>query len=175
MTVSIAKSVGRNGANRKKDTPLKTLDPSYHHRAALAIDVYRMERKDCTHRRFMNNPDARVDPGGRTLRRLNAAAPGRQPDWGGDSSKWAQEKKLASLDPRLRPKVEAILAVLKTQGFKPKLFMPGVPSKFSTNWSRRVTRGFGSAFTMRRPPMAHPTLMRSTSSTAVGPGIMQRS
>lgn len=126
MTVSIAKSVGRNGANRKKDTrkiqqllcAIFPLHPVHIDGECSAVVIRRIERFQ---RRFMNNPDARVDPGGRTLRRLNAAAPGRQPDWGGDSSKWAQEKKLASLDPRLRPKVEAILAVLKTQGFKPKI------------------------------------------------------
>ena len=126
MTVSITKSVGRNGVNRKGDTrkiqqllgAIFPLHPVLIDGECSAVVIRRIERFQ---RRFMNNPDARVDPGGRTLRRLNAAAPSRQPDWGGDSSKWAEAKKLASLDPRMRPKVEVVLADLKTQGFKPRI------------------------------------------------------
>ncbi|MBL8483568.1 MAG: M15 family metallopeptidase [Rhodocyclaceae bacterium] len=43
-------------------------------------------------------------------------------DWSGDSSRWPQEKKIASLAPALRPKVEAVLAALAARGFKPKVF-----------------------------------------------------
>jgi peptidoglycan L-alanyl-D-glutamate endopeptidase CwlK len=43
-------------------------------------------------------------------------------DWTGDSARWPEDKKLASLHADLRPKVEAILASLKQQNFQPKVF-----------------------------------------------------
>lgn len=70
----------------------------------------------------MQNPDGRIDPAGATLRRLNVAAPSLQSDWSGDSSKWSEEKKLASLDSTLRTKTVRILDSLRAAGFKPKIY-----------------------------------------------------
>lgn len=42
-------------------------------------------------------------------------------DWSGDSSRWSQQKKLMSLHPEFRPKVEAVLAALREQGFQPRI------------------------------------------------------
>lgn len=100
--------------------------------------------------RFLTKPDGRVDAGGRTLARLNGAPVRTSPrapstpafrqharlsaaaapppasrneprDWGGDSSAWPQEKKLASLEPGFRRKIDAVLADLRAQGFRPKV------------------------------------------------------
>ncbi len=43
------------------------------------------------------------------------------PDWSGDSSRWPQEKKLLSLHESFRPKVEAVLASLREDGFQPHI------------------------------------------------------
>ena len=98
--------------------------------------------------RFLTRPDGRVDVGGITLARLQSgavrAAPRHmvQPDrvaaftvaprsgsgsggepknWTGDSSKWPQDKKLASLEPGFRRKIEALLQTLRAQGFGPDI------------------------------------------------------
>ena len=68
---------------------------------------------------FLIHVDGRVDPRGKTLQRLNAPPVGQ---WAGDSSKWSQDKKLQSLNPLLRPKVEAVLDALSKRGFQPKVF-----------------------------------------------------
>ena len=81
-------------------------------------------------RTIMKNPDGRIDPTGHSWMALSH--PGVQPvvlapsttkgDWSGDSSKWTQGKKLASLNDELRPKVENILKSLTDAGFQPKIF-----------------------------------------------------
>jgi len=43
-------------------------------------------------------------------------------DWSGDSSKWSQEKKVLSMHPNLRPKVQAVVAALQKRGFQAKIF-----------------------------------------------------
>ena len=45
-----------------------------------------------------------------------------QADWSGDSSKWSQKKKLASLDSKLRTKTVRILETLNSGGYRPKIF-----------------------------------------------------
>jgi peptidoglycan L-alanyl-D-glutamate endopeptidase CwlK len=77
---------------------------------------------------FLSAPDGTVDVDGRTWRKLceacaTAATPdGRAgTDWSGDSSQWPEEKKLASLDPAFRPKVERVLVRLRAQGFQPRV------------------------------------------------------
>lgn len=126
MSTSITESVGRGGSNRKADTRkiqkiLNAIFPA----APLVVDgdcgrktIRRIERFQ---RRFMHNVDGRVDPNGRTLRRLNAAAPSMQQEWSGDSSKWSEAKKLDSLDSRMRAKTQSVLQALKDEGFKPKI------------------------------------------------------
>ncbi len=127
MDVTIKGSVGANGKNGRADTRkvqklLNAIFPS----TLLSVDgdcgsktVKRIERFQ---RRFTTKPDGRVDPDGRTLKKLNSAAPGLQKDWSGDSSRWTEEKKLSSLDKRMRGKVIRVLSTLKAEGFKPKIF-----------------------------------------------------
>jgi len=81
---------------------------------------------------FMPRPDALVAPGGTTWQRLSAGAPpvaaapappaavGAQ--WSGDSAQWTPDKKLQSMNPLLRPKVQAILIGLNQAGFQPKVY-----------------------------------------------------
>ncbi|MGD2171280.1 MAG: peptidoglycan-binding domain-containing protein, partial [Gammaproteobacteria bacterium] len=127
MSVEITASVGRGGVNRKPDTrriqgALNEVYPAYE----LEVDgicgpntVRRIERFQ---RGFMRRPDGRIDPGGRSLARLNTAVPSLQEDWRGDSSKWSQERKLASLDPGFRGKVSTVLGRLETDGFQPRIY-----------------------------------------------------
>ena len=85
--------------------------------------------------RYMAVPDGRVDPHGLTWQKLTgtisplppappvpAVHPSTTTEWTGDSSRWPQEKKLASLEPRLRSLVPPILEKLRAQGFQPKIF-----------------------------------------------------
>lgn len=65
--------------------------------------------------RFGIDADGRVDPAGTTLARLRAAPA----SWDGDSSSWPQERKLASLHPRFRPRVSAVIARLRADRFRP--------------------------------------------------------
>ena len=82
---------------------------------------------------FMSTPDGRVDPHGLTWQKLTGTIsplpppappvhPSTTTEWSGDSSRWTQEKKLASLEPRLRSLVPPILEKLRAQGFQPKIF-----------------------------------------------------
>ena len=127
MSVTIAGSVGRGGDNKKTDTrKIQRLLNAIFPGALLDTDglcgrktIRRIERFQ---RRFMQNPDGRVDPRGQTLRHMNSAAPAFQDDWSGDSSRWPEAKKLASLDAGMRRKVKRVLAALKEKGFKPKIF-----------------------------------------------------
>lgn len=87
-------------------------------------------------KKFLSNPDGLIEPGKKTWTRLAAttqdpaASPHTTPapsshtpeQWSGDSSKWSQEKKLQSLNPLLRPKIEAVLSHLANRGFQPKIF-----------------------------------------------------
>ena len=126
MAIKIVASVGRGGTNRKGDVrKIQKLLNAIFPATPLKVDglcgdktIRRIERFQ---RRFMRSPDGRVDRSGRTLRRLNQAAPGLQLDWRGDSSKWSPEKKLQSLDRRMRPKVGRVTEALKAQGFRPKI------------------------------------------------------
>ncbi len=86
-----------------------------------------------------SHPDGRIDPGGATLKKLTSIEPpspagagGVQPlplkppaagpaEWSGDSSQWPQEKKLQSLEPGFRAKVEKVLAALKAAQFEPRI------------------------------------------------------
>lgn len=76
--------------------------------------------------KFLPKPDGLISSGGPTWKRLSATdtkPPTPALDqWTGDSAQWSKEKKLASMTPLLRPKVEAVLASLEAQGFQPKIF-----------------------------------------------------
>ena len=76
---------------------------------------------------FMAQPDGLISPDGPTWMRLSgaAAAPAAAPlpaQWSGDSSQWTQDKKLQSMNPLLRPKVQAVVLALTQAGFQPKIF-----------------------------------------------------
>jgi len=126
MTIQITSSVGKGGANKKSDVikiqralniifPSLLLDTDGLCESKTIRRIVRFQKK------FMNNPDGRIDPSGRTLKRLNSASPDMQSEWSGDSSRWPLDKKLSSLDRRMRPKVERVLATLSDEGYKPKI------------------------------------------------------
>ncbi|MBW1761821.1 MAG: hypothetical protein JRF48_05025 [Deltaproteobacteria bacterium] len=50
------------------------------------------------------------------------ATPALQDEWRGDSAKWCQDKKLDSLDSRMRAKTSRVLDALTAQGFRPKIY-----------------------------------------------------
>jgi len=126
MGVSISGSVGRYGDNLRADTRnVQRLLNAVFPATPLSVDgvsgprtIRRIERFQ---KRFMKRPDGRVDPDSRTLRRLNAAAPGLQKKWRGDASQWSERKKLVSLDDRLLSKVVRVLEALEAEGFRPKI------------------------------------------------------
>ncbi|UFS70690.1 M15 family metallopeptidase [Geomonas sp. RF6] len=66
---------------------------------------------------FLSEPDGLIEPEKTTWKRLCSAG-----GWDGDSSQWPQEKKIESLHPNLRPKVQNLLDALNAQGFQPKVF-----------------------------------------------------
>jgi peptidoglycan hydrolase-like protein with peptidoglycan-binding domain len=76
--------------------------------------------------KFLSHPDGLIQPGHTTWQRLTASAGSQQPaaqgQWSGDSSKWSQDKKLASMNPLLQPKVQAVISALSGRGFKPTIF-----------------------------------------------------
>ena len=142
---SISASVGVGGVNKQADVrtvqqlltkaghDTKGVDGVFGPHTKAAILAFQAT--------FMKKPDGCIDPNGRTIARLlkaveavtakPAPAPAPSPaprpapapitDWSGDSSQWSQEKKLASLEPSFRPKVERVIAKLKQQGFQPKI------------------------------------------------------
>ncbi len=127
-------SVGEGGKNRPDDVELvQTLlkkvgaynakvDSEYGPQTQAAILAFQ--------KTIMNDPDGCIDPAGHTWMALShpdvkpvvLTPPTTKGDWSGDSAKWTQEKKLASLNLDLRPKVERILKALASAGFQPKIF-----------------------------------------------------
>lgn len=75
---------------------------------------------------FLRQPDGRVEPNRETWLKLSsiitASANTNLIQWNGDSTQWSQEKKLLSMTPDLRPKVQAVLDALKQRGFNPTVF-----------------------------------------------------
>lgn len=126
MGIAISGSVGRDADNRKADTrKIQRLLNAVFPASRLEVDgiagprtVRRIERFQ---KRFMRRPDGRVDRDSRTLRRLNAAAPGLQKKWSGDSTRWSERKKLVSMDDRLLAKVVRVLEALESEGFRPRI------------------------------------------------------
>jgi hypothetical protein len=72
-------------------------------------------------------PYGRVLPirlGGKTFMALQAK-PNATPilsQWSGASETWSEQKKLESMTPTLRPKVQSVLVALRKRGFQPKIF-----------------------------------------------------
>ena len=76
----------------------------------------------------VGNPQAtgRIRPGGPTIKALirvasAAASSGTSQEWAGDSSRWSQDKKLKSMNPQFRQKVERVLVALRKSGFQPSI------------------------------------------------------
>lgn len=151
-TDNLSASVGKGGVNLRPDVQLVQ---QLLVRAGLApgpVDGICGPRTEAAilqfQKRFLTAPDARVDPGGVTWRKLSlqtlpasnkpyggphnpvhgaaktppasVTAPASG-DWSGDSAKWTQEKKLLSLEAGFREKVSQVIAKLTTGGFQPKI------------------------------------------------------
>lgn len=127
MTASLSGSVGAGGKNFRADVTLvqdllksKGFSPGPMDGVCgrLTIDAIKKFQAG-----FLQAPDGLIEPGGITWTRLtqSQSAP-MAAEWKGDSSQWPQDKKLRSLDMRLRPKVQSVLADLSAQGFQPKIF-----------------------------------------------------
>ncbi|MCD0458640.1 M15 family metallopeptidase [Roseiconus lacunae] len=56
------------------------------------------------------------------IKRVELRNGSKSTEWSGDSSKWPESRKIRSLDPKLRPKIQRVLAALKKRGFRPKVF-----------------------------------------------------
>lgn len=134
---SISASVGEGGANKEADVRIvqQLLTKAGHDPRGVDGD-YGTNTRDAIisfQKTFMSKPDGRIDPNGATIRRLEQAGQtsggpgassggaGKISDWSGDSSQWTQDKKLASLEPTFRPKIERVIAKLKADGFQPKI------------------------------------------------------
>jgi len=164
MSVGINGSVGRDGKNGKADTrKIQRLLNAIYPATLLVVDgqcgaksIRRIERFQ---RRFTQRPDGRVDPRGRTLKRMNAAAPALQKDWSGDSSRWSEQKKLSSIDSRLRKKTVRVLDALKADGFKPKIFFGwrsvAVQRRLVEEGNSRVSFSFHNAQKKNGTPNAY--------------------
>jgi len=86
MTIVINGSVGAGGNNAKSDTRkiqklLSEIFPLHSLIVGGDCGPKSIRRIKRFQKRFMAEPDGRVDPAGRTLRLLNTAAPGVQSDW----------------------------------------------------------------------------------------------
>lgn len=123
-------SVGVNGKNLREDVlTVQSLLKSKGYNPGL-VDGLCGTNTISTIRRFqatfMSAPDGLIEPGRTTWAKLSAtggppAAP-QLSQWSGDSAQWPQDKKLQSMNPTLRPKVQAVLAALTQRGFQPKVF-----------------------------------------------------
>ncbi|HEY8747138.1 MAG TPA: peptidoglycan-binding protein [Tepidisphaeraceae bacterium] len=74
---------------------------------------------------FLHHPDGIIEPGKTSWMKLSTPTGIPNPAlsaWSGDSSQWPESKKIQSLNPLLRPKVQAVLASLRTRDFQPKVF-----------------------------------------------------
>jgi peptidoglycan L-alanyl-D-glutamate endopeptidase CwlK len=129
---TILRSVGKNGGNLRTDVETvqtllkaKGYDPGIVDGACGNGTIGAIKKFQGT---FMSQPDGLIEPGGGSWRRLSGSGAVSQTtnsptltEWGGDSSKWSHEKKIASMFPDMRPKVEAVLAGLRERGFQPKI------------------------------------------------------
>lgn len=141
QTVFIQKSVGKGGVNQAPDVNIIKLQlnaqvpPSRNKLMVNGIcDSDTIDMIIDFQRSVLGfrHPDGRIDPNGRTLLALNDPASQSEwthsvnqtvaSQWDGDSSKWPQQKKLQSLNPVFRTKVQSVLDTLTHRGFQPKIF-----------------------------------------------------
>jgi len=126
---SIHGSVGQNGKNSQGDVLLvqrllktKGFSPGPVDGVCGAKTIAAIRRFQQS---FLRNPDGLIQPGHKTWLRLanpTVPAPPNLALWSGDSSRWSQNKKIASMKPELRPKVQAVVDALAKRDFKPKVF-----------------------------------------------------
>ncbi len=124
--ITISASVGRDGKNLESDVrlvqeALNEVIPQKPLKVDGKIGAKTIAKIEQFQSGFMQKPDGRIDPGGKSIKRLSGSAPAMQGAWKGDSSRWSEAKKLDSLDKDLRKKVERVLDNLKGEGFKPKI------------------------------------------------------
>ena len=124
-------SVGTGGRNTKDDVSVvqrllktKGYDPGAVDGLCGAVTIGAIKRFQA---RFLANPDGLIEPGLQTWQRLASTQDigGGSPamaQWSGDSAQWPQNKKLLSMTPLLRPKVQAVVAALTQRGFQPRIF-----------------------------------------------------
>lgn len=121
-------SVGEKGKNLKSDVETvqrllksKGFDPKGVDGVCGKDTIAAIRKFQAT---FLSNPDGLIEPGRKSWQKL-AGTGGTTADlspWSGDSARWPQEKKLQSMHPELRPKVEKVLQALAARGFQPKVF-----------------------------------------------------
>jgi hypothetical protein len=137
---SIGASVGRGGANRAQDVttvqqllsahvvalgrPPLDVDGAYGENTRIAILLYQKRVLG------ISNPDARIDPGGRTWKSLKAGvtvvpalpAPGRSTSlsggawWDANQARFPNSSAIADLAPSFRPRLAAFVRALKDAG-----------------------------------------------------------
>ncbi|HRI71830.1 MAG TPA: M15 family metallopeptidase, partial [Polyangium sp.] len=129
---TILRSVGRNGANLRSDVEtVQTLLKAKGYDAGIVDGrcgngtIGAIVKFQAT---FMAKPDGLVEPNGGSWRRLSGTGATSQTsdapvltNWSGDSSQWSHEKKIASMFPDMRPKVEAVLAALRQRTYQPRV------------------------------------------------------
>ena len=138
QSISIDQSVGHAGINQSRDvqavqTQLNAQMPPALTKlvvdgksGSITIAAIRSFQKQAV---GLWQPDGRVDRSGKTLTALNNPASKSKwargfeyLKWGGDSAHWPQGKKLQSLNPYFRIKVNGVVKALKERGFQPKIF-----------------------------------------------------
>jgi hypothetical protein len=129
-SMEILDSVGAGGKNRNADVAVvQSLLNSKGFKTGVVDGVCGPKTVAAIRRfqaTFTRLPDGLIEPRRTTWTKLVSSnklvgAPYLQ-QWTGDSSLWGQDKKLLSLRPDLRPKVQAVLAALAKRGFQPKIF-----------------------------------------------------
>jgi peptidoglycan L-alanyl-D-glutamate endopeptidase CwlK len=129
-SLEIQDTVGENGKNREIDARLVQsllnskgflvgrVDGKCGPKTIAAIRKFQAT--------FLRQPDGLIEPRHATwVKLIQPGGPPGNPtlqQWSGDSSQWSQEKKLSSVHPDLRPKLNAVLAGLAKRGFQPKIF-----------------------------------------------------
>ena len=130
---TITASVGKRGINQKAD--VETVQRLLNERGmdSLNIDGSCSSKTIAAiikfQKGFLHHPDGLIAVNGTTWKKLISPAVGPVTShavasglWSGDSARWPQDKKLKSLNPNFRTKVQKVLDGLRTQGFKPKIF-----------------------------------------------------
>lgn len=70
---------------------------------------------------FMAQPTGLIEPYSESLRKLSDESHALS-EWSGDSSQWSQEKKLKSVTPHLRSKLQPVIEHLRSAGFHPHIY-----------------------------------------------------